>query len=127
MDIYIKLKFSTSWPNLFCYFRCPKYTNIPGGCNLVVRNGECCPKIQCSNGVFLTSAVNSHSLGGGGGIQVINQGGNFFPVPTLPGGYVQGGGAGTGIMPPTIGKHFFKHFTYIYLHCLGVVVAIIIW
>ncbi|XP_076111945.1 uncharacterized protein LOC143080130 isoform X2 [Mytilus galloprovincialis] len=85
-----------------CVNTCPSYTNLPSGCNLNRRNGECCLKVQCTNGVFLQSATSSYSLGGGGGIQIISQNGNVFPIPTLAGGYVQGGGSGTGMLPPTI-------------------------
>ncbi|XP_076111939.1 uncharacterized protein LOC143080127 isoform X2 [Mytilus galloprovincialis] len=83
-----------------CVNTCPTYTNLPSGCNRVRQNGACCQKVQCTNGVFLTSATNSYSLGGGGGIQIINQNSNLFPVPTIPG--QQQGNSGTGIMPPTI-------------------------
>ena len=54
-------------------YRCADVTNLPLGCSQVKLAGECCAKIQCSNGqtgTFQGSQTQPGTIGG-------------YPVPTL--------------------------------------------
>ena len=52
--------------------RCAEMTNLPIGCSMVKKAGECCPTIQCKGqtGTFQGSQLNPGTIGG-------------YPVPTL--------------------------------------------
>ncbi|XP_061197993.1 uncharacterized protein LOC133206079 [Saccostrea echinata] len=55
-----------------CNKRCPDYTNLPLGCNMVKVNGECCPTINCTagaQGTFVGSGTVP-SIGG-------------YPIPSI--------------------------------------------
>ena len=48
-------------------FRCAEVTNLPLGCSLSKKAGECCPTIQCSSGqtgTFTGSQTQPGTIGG---------------------------------------------------------------
>lgn len=96
---------------IFFLHRCPTYNNLPKGCYEVKKAGQCCPTVQCENGVLLTSTNNLGTIGSGGLISVLHP---PVPqaVPTLPsGGQPLPGTGGTGFMAPSLSKSkFMKGF-----------------
>lgn len=95
----------------FFLHRCPTYNNLPKGCYEVKKAGQCCPTVQCENGVLLTSTNNLGTIGSGGLISVLHP---PVPqaVPTLPsGGQPLPGTGGTGFMAPSLStSKFMKGF-----------------
>lgn len=92
---------------ILCYifiFSCPTYNNLPTGCYMTKRAGECCSVVECHSGSFIPSTTNLNSLGSGGTIHVLNPTGpNQFVIPTAPSGSTLAPGAGgTGFVAPTL-------------------------
>lgn len=98
---------------IFFLHRCPTYNNLPKGCYEVKKAGQCCPTVQCENGVLLTSTNNLGTIGSGGLISVLHP---PVPqaVPTLPsGGQPLPGTGGTGFMAPSLStSKFMKGLTF---------------
>lgn len=93
----------------FFLHRCPTYNNLPKGCYEVKKAGQCCPTVQCENGVLLTSTNNLGTIGSGGLISVLHP---PVPqaVPTLPsGGQPLPGTGGTGFMAPSLSTSKFMN------------------
>ncbi|XP_076470008.1 uncharacterized protein LOC143300296 [Babylonia areolata] len=65
-----------------CQDTCPSYTNVPPTCQLVRKEGACCPTLQCGSGTFISSTNNLYTIGNGG---TIYTGGSYVP-PTLVSG-----------------------------------------
>ncbi|XP_078338507.1 uncharacterized protein LOC111134355 isoform X1 [Crassostrea virginica] len=83
-----------------CNDACPSYNNLPAGCNVVNKRGECCPVVNCQSGVFYTSSQNINSIGNGGLINVLYPPDNHIQTP--PYGQTQIGSGGTGFLAPTL-------------------------
>lgn len=83
-----------------CNDACPSYNNLPAGCNVINKRGECCPVVNCQSGVFYTSSGNINSIGNGGLINVLYPPDNHVQNP--PYGQTQIGSGGTGFLAPTL-------------------------
>ncbi|XP_053376973.1 uncharacterized protein LOC123528762 [Mercenaria mercenaria] len=98
-----------------CNNICPSYNNLPRGCHVVKKSGECCPVVQCQDGYFFSSSTNLGSLANGLALSVSNPPAGKTPVqPTLPSGEVLPLGAGSaGFTAPTINGCLYKGQLYI--------------
>lgn len=100
---------------------CPTYNNLPTGCYLMKKAGECCKVVECDSGTFVSSTTNLNSLANGGGIYIKNpNGGSQFVTPTMPsGGTPAPGSGGTGNKAPTLSmcsRSLFKIKAFNFLH-----------
>ncbi|XP_076113274.1 uncharacterized protein LOC143080959 isoform X2 [Mytilus galloprovincialis] len=104
---------------VYGYYRCtdicPKYNNMPNGCQEVRRNGECCPIMECDSGSFVTSTTNLKSIGNGGLIHVLRPSGSMqYVLPTgLTGTTPVPGTGGTGFVAPRLPGCLYKGQLYV--------------
>ena len=67
------------------FFRCPDYTNLPLGCNMVKVTGQCCPVVNCTAGSTGTF-VGSGTIPTIGGYPIPSIKPTAAPNPLNPGG-----------------------------------------